>query len=70
MHGTGSAACPSPGSTGRPSIACGRPRAAAAGLDRLGGGVMGAEIGGLRLEDFYAYQAAFPRGAAAVAGGG
>ena len=31
---------------------------------------MGAEIGGLRLEDFYAYQAAFPHGAAAVAGGG
>ena len=27
---------------------------------------MGAEIGGLRLEDFYAYQAAFPHGAAAV----
>ena len=36
-----------------------RLRQAAAGLDRRGGGVMGAEIGGLRLEDFYAYQAAF-----------
>ena len=47
-----------------------RLRQAAAGLDRRGGGAMGAEIGGLRLEDFYAYQAAFPRGAAAVAGGG
>jgi hypothetical protein len=47
-----------------------RLRQAAAGLDRRGGGVMGAEIGGLRLEDFYAYQAAFPHGAAAVAGGG
>ena len=45
----------------------GRPRRVSTGGE---GGAMGAEIGGLRLEDFYAYQAAFPHGAAAVAGGG
>ena len=46
------------------------PAAGRGGSRPAGRGGMGAEIGGLRLEDFYAYQAAFPHGAAAVAGGG